>query len=74
VTLMVEIHTLKNDTDTPIEKPYIVKTLPGGLNIWRARCTDCGAIADVPFEPDGKRPVYCKECLPSHRKPRKGRP
>lgn len=28
-----------------------------------ATCTICGAGTEVPFEPDGVRPVYCLPCL-----------
>lgn len=28
-----------------------------------ATCTVCGAEAQVPFRPDGVRPVYCLPCL-----------
>jgi CxxC-x17-CxxC domain-containing protein len=28
-----------------------------------AECEDCGNEISVPFKPDGKRPVYCKNCL-----------
>ncbi|NDB32842.1 MAG: DNA-directed RNA polymerase [Nitrososphaeria archaeon] len=33
-------------------------------------CSDCGKASEVPFEPKADRPVYCKECLPKHQKPR----
>lgn len=33
-------------------------------------CEDCGKETEVPFEPDGVRPVYCKECY-QKRKPKK---
>lgn len=26
-------------------------------------CSKCGAADEVPFEPKGDRPVYCKSCL-----------
>jgi len=26
-------------------------------------CQNCGKSFKVPFKPDGKRPVYCKDCL-----------
>ncbi len=26
-------------------------------------CSNCGKTTSVPFKPDGKRPVYCLECL-----------
>jgi CxxC-x17-CxxC domain-containing protein len=25
-------------------------------------CADCGAEAEIPFKPDGSRPVYCQKC------------
>ncbi|MBI1974939.1 MAG: hypothetical protein HYS57_01105 [Parcubacteria group bacterium] len=30
---------------------------------WETKCTNCGKITKVPFEPDPKRPVYCEDCL-----------
>ncbi|MPM93250.1 hypothetical protein SDC9_140386 [bioreactor metagenome] len=38
-----------------------------------ATCSDCGAETQVPFKPDPDRPVYCRDCLPNHRKPRENR-
>jgi len=26
-------------------------------------CSNCGEETQVPFKPDGKRPVYCQDCL-----------
>lgn len=34
---------------------------PGGLI--ETPCWNCGKTATVPFKPDGKRPVYCMNCL-----------
>lgn len=28
-----------------------------------ATCANCGAATEVPFRPDGSRPIYCKDCL-----------
>ena len=28
-----------------------------------AICASCGAETEVPFQPRGDRPVYCKECF-----------
>ncbi|MDI9633645.1 MAG: DNA-directed RNA polymerase [Methanolinea sp.] len=36
----------------------------------KAVCADCGAECEVPFVPTEGRPVYCRACLPKHRKPR----
>ena len=33
-------------------------------------CSDCGKECEVPFKPTEGRPVYCRDCLPKHRKPR----
>ena len=34
----------------------------------KTTCSDCGVETEVPFKPDPERPVYCRECLPNHRK------
>ncbi|ABN56590.1 MULTISPECIES: CxxC-x17-CxxC domain-containing protein [Methanoculleus] len=36
----------------------------------KAVCADCGKECEVPFKPTEGRPVYCRDCLPKHRKPR----
>ncbi|MBU1149004.1 hypothetical protein KKI23_02840 [Patescibacteria group bacterium] len=34
-------------------------------------CSECGAeITELPFEPDGNRPIFCREC---HQKKRNDR-
>ncbi|NPV61747.1 MAG: hypothetical protein HPY61_03790 [Methanotrichaceae archaeon] len=30
-------------------------------------CSECGKKTQVPFKPDGSRPVYCNECYRKHR-------
>jgi len=30
-------------------------------------CADCGAQTEVPFQPRGDRPVYCRECFAARR-------
>jgi len=30
---------------------------------FEAKCSSCGQITSTPFQPDGIRPVYCKDCL-----------
>lgn len=29
----------------------------------RATCADCGQSCEVPFKPNGSRPVFCRECF-----------
>lgn len=41
--------------------------------MYKAVCSDCGVETEVPFKPDPDRPVYCRDCLPNHRKPRENR-
>ncbi|RLF62063.1 MAG: DNA-directed RNA polymerase [Thermoplasmata archaeon] len=31
------------------------------------KCADCGKETEVPFKPDGRRPVYCSDCYRKHR-------
>lgn len=36
------------------------------------KCSECGAeITELPFEPDGERPLFCRDC---HRAKRDSRP
>lgn len=30
-------------------------------------CAECGIETQVPFKPDGSRPVYCRDCFQKHR-------
>ena len=34
-------------------------------------CADCGQECEVPFKPDGTRPVYCRECYSKRKPPRR---
>jgi len=40
----------------------------GERKMYKITCADCGQEAEVPFKPDGQRPVYCKECFAKRRK------
>jgi CxxC-x17-CxxC domain-containing protein len=47
----------------------------GGFNrgpreMHKVTCAECGKDTEVPFKPDGTRPVYCRECYQS-RKPKR---
>ncbi|MCQ5377522.1 MAG: DNA-directed RNA polymerase [Candidatus Methanomethylicia archaeon] len=33
----------------------------------KATCSACGKECEVPFKPDGTRPVYCRECYSKRR-------
>lgn len=34
-----------------------------GKKLYPANCATCGTEIEVPFQPDGKRPTFCKDCL-----------
>jgi CxxC-x17-CxxC domain-containing protein len=38
-----------------------------GLTTFDDICSDCGIKTQLPFKPDGVRPVYCQECFKKHR-------
>jgi len=38
----------------------------GPREMHKVTCADCGKEAEVPFKPDGTRPVYCKDCYGKH--------
>lgn len=29
----------------------------------QATCNECGKMCEVPFRPNGKKPVYCRDCF-----------
>ncbi|ATZ60803.2 MAG: hypothetical protein BME93_01255 [Methanosarcinales archaeon Met12] len=33
----------------------------------KVTCADCSAETDVPFKPNGTRPVYCRDCYQKRR-------
>ncbi len=33
--------------------------------MFTATCTQCGGVAEVPFNPRGDKPVYCRDCFAS---------
>ena len=46
----------------------------GGFNrpqsqMYPATCAQCGNACEVPFRPDGQRPVYCRDCLGGNKPP-----
>jgi CxxC-x17-CxxC domain-containing protein len=35
----------------------------GTRETFKATCSQCGGIAEVPFQPRGDKPVYCRDCF-----------
>jgi CxxC-x17-CxxC domain-containing protein len=44
----------------------------GDKQRFEAICADCGNRCEVPFRPNGKKPVYCKDCFPKHQDEERG--
>jgi len=40
-----------------------------GREMHKVTCSECGKETEVPFKPDGERPVYCRDCYQKHKKP-----
>jgi CxxC-x17-CxxC domain-containing protein len=36
----------------------------------KVTCAECGKETEVPFKPDGSRPVYCRDCFQKHKRKR----
>jgi CxxC-x17-CxxC domain-containing protein len=39
----------------------------GPKQLFPATCAECGVQTEVPFEPKGDRPVYCRDCFKAAR-------
>ncbi len=35
----------------------------GEREMFSATCSQCGQVAQVPFQPRGDKPVYCRDCF-----------
>ncbi len=35
--------------------------------MFQATCSNCGNVAEVPFQPSGDKPVYCSNCFEQRR-------
>ena len=39
----------------------------------KTTCADCGNECEVPFKPNGEKPVYCNDCFADHKPARDDR-
>jgi CxxC-x17-CxxC domain-containing protein len=35
----------------------------GAREMYTVTCSECGQQAEVPFQPRGDKPVYCRDCF-----------
>lgn len=49
-----------SDAPAPTAEP--AGTDQQGRTLYSVKCTNCGKDTQVPFEPSGGRPVYCRDC------------
>jgi CxxC-x17-CxxC domain-containing protein len=61
----------------PLQKEEIKKEVPAegkkeevldDVVMHKTQCSACDTEVEVPFKPDGKRPVFCKDCLKEYRR------
>ncbi|MBF0254726.1 MAG: hypothetical protein HQL11_06365, partial [Candidatus Omnitrophica bacterium] len=48
---------------SPPNEPAHHPPRPHGRTWYEAVCSACGKLCEVPFQPTGERPVYCKVCF-----------
>ena len=46
---------------------------PGAKTLFTATCAECGVETQIPFQPTGARPVYCRDCFQSKKPASAGR-
>ncbi len=51
-----------SDIELADKKEFLTEPVKNARGKYDVICSHCGNKAEVPFEPDGVRPVYCKEC------------
>ncbi len=64
-----EAASQKQVAETIVKKPQLINKK--NQNLFRAVCSSCGQETSTIFEPDGVRPVYCRECLTKKKEEKK---
>ncbi|MBU1136789.1 type IV secretion system DNA-binding domain-containing protein [Patescibacteria group bacterium] len=60
--------TMGSEEEIDINRTQRKSDSKSSFQKFKTNCWSCGKNTEVGFEPDGKRPVYCKECLDKVRK------
>ena len=45
------------------KKSFGAKPFAGSTERFQATCNQCHKLCEVPFRPNGKKPVYCRDCF-----------
>jgi len=62
--VVIKSQKTENNEESVLEEPSIVTP----KLMFDAICDMCGEQIQVPFQPDGKRPTFCKECLKDYQR------
>ncbi len=54
---------ISEEVSSPSSVMVEEKTEKEERKLYKAQCATCGTDIEVPFEPDGTRPTFCKDCL-----------
>lgn len=57
------LESKKAEMSKEAKENVAVSTVELAKKLYKAVCATCGIDIEVPFEPDGKRPTFCKDCL-----------
>ncbi len=44
-------------------RPFGARNFDRPLEMHQAECNECHKMCEVPFRPNGKKPVYCRDCF-----------
>jgi CxxC-x17-CxxC domain-containing protein len=59
---------LRDCADKFIDLDQHIKEVLMTRKLFNGNCADCGIVFQLPFQPISGQPVYCRSCLPKHRK------
>ncbi len=63
----------KNDKGSPLDRPVtfgrdFLRSISGSeprpeRKMYKAICSECKKECEVPFKPNGSKPVFCRDCF-----------
>ncbi|MDD4304881.1 MAG: hypothetical protein PHG92_05370, partial [Patescibacteria group bacterium] len=62
------VKEIKNDVKKEITKEIKSSNISNDTKLFNTKCDECDKEINVPFEPDGIRPVYCNDCFAKKKK------